>query len=156
MVRTKVHGFSLLEVNMAMAILALGMGGIMTSYLAVGHRVQYGYQQQQAQLIIEQMVAVLPLYGEHITWLQGQSTSTHKGQHCWRGQVCDQQQMLKAWWAYWEGYIAKYLPAGKCSLTCQGACISGGRLQIQISWQGGTLIPSNCESRHCLTIDWPL
>ncbi len=156
MLRAKAQGFSLLEVNMAMAILALGMGGIMTSYLAVGHRVHYGYQQQQAQFIIEQMVAILPLYREHIAWLQAQSSATKKAQQCWRGQVCDQQQMLKAWWAYWQGYIAKYLPAGKCSLTCQGACISGGHLQIQISWQGGPMVPNNCESRHCLTVDWPL
>ena len=139
-----------------MAVLAVGMGGIMTSYLAVGHRVQYGYQQQQAQLVIEQMVAMLPIYAEQIAWLQTQANPTQTGQNCRRGQVCDKRQMLLAWWSHWQAYLAQTLPDGHYLLSCQGACLVGGSLQLQVRWHGAPHVVAACDNWHCLTLDWPL
>ena len=158
MPETRAQGFSLLEVNIALAVLALGLGSMMATYLSVGYRVQYGYQQQQAQLVIEQMVAVLPVYAEQLAWLQAQSNQlqTAGNSNCWRGQVCDKRQMLLAWWAYWQAYLAQHLPDGQCLLACQGLCLSGGSLQLQVRWHGGSYISAACDGWHCLTLDWPL
>ena len=154
----RAKGFSLLEVNIAVAILALGLGSIMTTYLSVGYKAHFGYQQQQAQLVMAQLVSVLPVYAEQLAWLQAQPAQQQgvADIDCWQGQICDKRQMLLAWWGYWQTHLAAALPDGQLLLSCHGGCRTGGSLQLQVRWHGGLYAPAACDAWHCLTLDWPL
>ncbi|HCH25344.1 MAG TPA: hypothetical protein DE179_13715 [Oceanospirillaceae bacterium] len=153
----KARGFGLLEVNLAIAILALGLSAMMTSYLSVTQTIKMSQQTQRAHVIMAQLSQVLPLYADQLAWLVAQPRQPQTAPStCWQGGYCNDRQMLAAWWHYWQSEVAAQLADGQLQLTCPTGCAGGGLLQMQIRWRGSDAIVAACNGWHCVTLAWPL
>ncbi len=154
------QGFSLLEVNMALLLLVMGLGGILATYQSLAMQVQYTNQLQQALLVFEQMYQVLPLHADQLQWLQAQGGSSsfvpNGHDFCQQGGVCDSSTMVAVWWQHRQQLITQQLPSGELSITCDAVCKLGNKLHIQIRWHGPQSRRINCDVWHCITMEWPL
>ncbi len=172
-------GFTLLEVQLAMAALALGFSVITYAYIAVSQTSSHVYYRHWATQIIEQITQVLPRYSNHVGWLVAHSQMTpistlsaHAPNHCFAGAICTEQAVLLAWWHTWQQTLSQQLPKGKLVLQCVSTCQAGHVLTLQITWQppnrtlgalanqpvlaAQNVSPNHCLPQSCIQFDWPL
>jgi Tfp pilus assembly protein PilV len=133
----KQQGFSLLEVQLALGLLALGFGLVSHLYLMLGQQARLTYERQQAVSVLQQMVTVLPYYHQHLTVLQSLSTSevSVPVSTCDLGQVCTAQQMLVSHWGRWQQLLTHRLGASELSFSCSSQCEAGDDLVLAVNWR---------------------
>lgn len=131
------QGFSLLEVQLALGLLALGFGLLSHLYLMLGQQARLTYERQQAVSVLQQMATVLPYYHQHLTVLQSLSTSevSVPVPICDAGQVCTAQQMLASHWWGWQQLLANGLGESELSFSCSARCEAGDDLALVVNWR---------------------
>ena len=168
----KQKGFTLLEVQLTVAMLALGFGVLVPIYLAVAHSTSNVYARHVAVQVIEEMAQVLPNYPNEIDLLVARSVNEASNpdfsQTCFMGSQCTHQGMLMVWWHSWQDTIAQYLPEGKLTIQCAHQCKVGQQLLISIFWQplkqdNLSTTPAMttdtsiiCPSKYCVEFSWQL
>lgn len=142
-------GFSLLEVQLALGILALGFGLISHLYLLLGQQGRLTYERQQAVSVLQQMVTVLPYYHEHLAYLQllSNAQSPIAVQSCTMGQLCTANKMLASHWYSWQQQLAERLDDGALSFTCESPCQLGSHLTLEVTW-------SVLNGRQSVALEW--
>lgn len=133
----KQKGFSLLEVQLALGLLALGFGLVSHLYLMLGQQARLTYERQQALSVLQQMVTVLPYYHQHLTVLQSLSTNevSVPVSTCDLGQVCTEQQMLASHWGRWQQLLTHRLGESELSFSCSFQCGAGDQLLLAVKWK---------------------
>ncbi len=149
------QGFSLLEVQVALGLLALGLGLASQLYLAVGQQARLTYERQQAMQVLQQIVTVLPYFHQHVPLVVALSESDQAATEvgCDAAKACSTEAMWMHFWHGWQTQISKQLPAGKVALACQPSCAKGQQLRIEISW--GKQQQKACTKR-CIAVEWAL
>ena len=132
------QGFSLLEVQLALGILALGFALVSHLYLLLGQQARLAYERQQALHVLQQMVTVLPHYHEHLAYLQSLSNTepTISVQACTMGQPCTANKMLAGHWHSWQHQLMQRLDDSVLSFTCESPCQLGNQLSLEVAWAG--------------------
>lgn len=143
------QGFSLLEVQLALGILALGFGLMSHLYLLLGLQGRLTYERQQAISVLQQMVTVLPHYHEHLAYLQSLSNaeSPISVQACTLAQPCTANNMLASHWHSWQQQLAERLDDSALSFTCESPCQLGSRLTLEVAW-------SVFNGRQTVALEW--
>lgn len=143
------RGFSLLEVQLALGILALAFGLISHLYLLLGQQGRLTYERQQVIGVLQQIITVLPHYHEHLAYLHSLSNaeSLISDQACAMGQPCTENNMLASHWHDWQQQLDERLDDSALSFTCESPCQLGSRLTFEVAW-------SVSNRRQSVALEW--
>ena len=166
------RGISLLEVQLSLAIFATSMLLIIKSYDHVGRGMTQAYQRQQAYLVMEQMLEVLPAYPPATLshWVNHPTHAlTVTNNLCTTVNTCNLSQSFGQWLQDWSTQVTQRLPQGRLTLACASACGSGTDLVITLHWSdagshqqaSARVEPANspsgdepCSGRGCMRVLW--
>lgn len=149
------QGFSLLEVQLAIGIVALGLALASQFYVNLGQQARLTYERQQATQVLQQLVTILPYYHRHLPQLESLSagSDTVTMNNCDDGRSCSAEAMLSYHWVSWQVQLKAALGDGRLHFMCQPTCLVGSQLIMQVRW--GQTQETTCD-HQCVSLQWSI